>query len=119
MPAIRFHALRHTCATLLLQNGVSPNVVTQLLGHASVKTTLDLYGHVLPGAQRIAADKLDAIFGPKATNGGQMVVKSPNLLSYGNIRKLRKSFQNAGFQLVEMGGLEPPTPYMRSKCSTS
>lgn len=113
VPKIRFHALRHTCATILVQNGVSPNVVMQLLGHSSVKTTLDLYGHVLPGGQRAAADTLDPIFGTSPKNGGQMVVKSPNFVSYGHLRKLRKSFQNAGLQFVEMGGLEPPTPYMR------
>lgn len=60
---ITFHALRHTANTLLLIEGVSPNVVAQRMGHSSTRMTLDTYGHVLTGAQRAAADKLDAIFG--------------------------------------------------------
>jgi len=52
----RFHDLRHSHATLLLSGGMNPKVVQErLLGHESVKTTLDLYGHVLPTAQRDAA----------------------------------------------------------------
>lgn len=44
----RLHDLRHTCATLLLEAGENPKVVQELLGHASIATTLDLYGHVTP-----------------------------------------------------------------------
>ena len=51
----RFHDLRHSHATLLLSGGMNPKVVQERLGHESVKTTLDLYGHVLPTAQRDAA----------------------------------------------------------------
>jgi site-specific recombinase XerD len=51
----RFHDLRHSHATLLLSGGMNPKVVQERLGHQSVKTTLDLYGHVLPTAQRDAA----------------------------------------------------------------
>ncbi|MCA1731908.1 MAG: tyrosine-type recombinase/integrase [Actinobacteria bacterium] len=46
---IRFHDLRHTCATLLLSRGHHPKLVQDLLGHASVALTLDRYSHVLPG----------------------------------------------------------------------
>ena len=48
-PDIRFHDLRHTCATLLLSRGHHPKLVQELLGHASVAITLDRYSHVLPG----------------------------------------------------------------------
>lgn len=49
LPHIRFHDLRHTCATLLLSKGVHPKFVQELLGHASVAITMDTYSHVLPG----------------------------------------------------------------------
>jgi integrase len=45
----RFHDLRHTCATLLLTQGVHPKFVQELLGHATISITLDTYFHVLPG----------------------------------------------------------------------
>ena len=47
MPDIRFHDLRHTCATLLLPKGVHPNIVSEMLGHSSIAITLDTYSHVL------------------------------------------------------------------------
>jgi integrase len=61
VPVIRFHDLRHTFATLGLRAGISPKVIQEMLGHASVKITLDLYSHVLPGMQESAAEKIDAV----------------------------------------------------------
>jgi integrase len=55
VPLIRFHDLRHTSATLLLLEGVPVKVVSEMLGHASISITLDLYAHVLPDMQRDAA----------------------------------------------------------------
>lgn len=49
LPKIRFHDLRHTCATLLFGKGVHPKHVQELLGHANVAITLDTYSHVIPG----------------------------------------------------------------------
>ena len=48
LPNIRFHDLRHTCATLLLGRGVHAKLVQELLGHATISVTLDTYSHVLP-----------------------------------------------------------------------
>jgi integrase len=45
----RFHDLRHTCATLLLAQGVHPKYVQELLGHSSITITLDTYSHVIEG----------------------------------------------------------------------
>lgn len=53
------YSLRHTCATLLLAAGENPKVVSERLGHASVKMTLDTYSHVLPDMQRSASERLD------------------------------------------------------------
>jgi integrase len=63
LPAIRLHDLRHSCATLLLVQGVSPRVVMETLGHSQVSLTLNTYSHVLPALQRDAASKMDAILG--------------------------------------------------------
>src|SRR5215207_1725443 len=48
LPRIRFHDLRHTCATLLLSRNVHPKYVQELLGHANIAITLDTYSHVIP-----------------------------------------------------------------------
>ena len=59
LPHIRFHDLRHSHASLLLQAGVHPKVVSERLGHASVAFTLDIYSHVVPGIQEAAAERFD------------------------------------------------------------
>lgn len=62
LPDIRFHDLRHTCATLLLITGVNVKVVSELLGHSSVSITWDRYSHVSPGQQKDAAAALETLF---------------------------------------------------------
>lgn len=54
LPQIKFHALRHTAATLLLSGGVHPKVVQEMLGHSTISITLDTYSHVLPNMQETA-----------------------------------------------------------------
>ncbi len=60
LPRIRFHDLRYAASTLLLGRGVNPKIVSEMLGHASVGITLDIYSHVLPTMQRSAAAEIDA-----------------------------------------------------------
>lgn len=60
LPKIRFHDLRHTHASLLLQQGVHPKIVSERLGHSNVNITLDTYSHVLPGLQQEAASTFGA-----------------------------------------------------------
>jgi integrase len=61
---IRFHDLRHTFASLLLHQGENIKYVQRQLGHASVQTTLDLYGHLLPDIHNRAGERLDeTVFG--------------------------------------------------------
>jgi integrase len=55
-----FHDLRHTHAALLIAQGEHPKVIQVRLGHASIKTTLDTYGHLFEGLDEAAADRLDA-----------------------------------------------------------
>ncbi len=59
LPDIRFHDLRHTCATLLLSKDVNPKVVSEMLGHSSISVTLDIYSHLLPDMQEKAAKALE------------------------------------------------------------
>ena len=59
LPSVRFHDLRHTCATLLLSRNVNPKIVSEMLGHATVSITLDTYSHVLPNMQDGAARALE------------------------------------------------------------
>jgi len=56
---IRLYDLRHTTATLLLLSGENPKVVSERLGHASIRLTLDTYSHVLPTMQANATRKIE------------------------------------------------------------
>jgi integrase len=58
---VRFHDLRHSCATLLLVQGVSPRVVMEVLGHSEIALTMNAYSHVVPELQREAAQRMQAI----------------------------------------------------------
>jgi integrase len=59
LPRIRFHDLRHTCATLLLSKGTHPKIVQEMLGHANISMTMDTYSHVLPDMQEKAVSAMD------------------------------------------------------------
>jgi len=62
LPRIRFHDMRHTHATLLIQQNVNVKVVSERLGHSKISMTLDTYSHVLPSMQQEAADKVNEMF---------------------------------------------------------
>jgi integrase len=61
MAHLRLHDLRHIHATMLLKTGVHPKIVQERLGHSSITTTLDIYSHTVPGLQKAAAERLDAL----------------------------------------------------------
>jgi integrase len=61
LPPMRFHDLRHACASLLLVQGVHPRVVMETLGHSQISLTMNTYSHVLPALQREAADRMEAV----------------------------------------------------------
>jgi integrase len=61
LPYIRFHDLRHTHATLMLQQGVHPKVVSERLGHSTIGITMDTYTHVLPNIQKEAAIQFEQL----------------------------------------------------------
>lgn len=62
LPRIRFHDLRHSCASYLLQAGVNVKVVQEMLGHKHIATTMDTYSHVIPRMRTEAADALNDVF---------------------------------------------------------
>jgi integrase len=79
VPIIRFHDVRHSHATLMLQAGVNPKVLSVRLGHASVKTTLDIYADVLPAMDEEAARRFEALVwsgeasaGPQSADGDRV-----------------------------------------------
>jgi integrase len=59
---LRFHDLRHTCASLLIAAGAHPKAIQEHLGHKDIQTTFNVYGHLLPSAQKALAAALDTVF---------------------------------------------------------
>lgn len=59
---IRFHDLRHTSATLLINEGVHPKIISKRLGHSKIGTTMNVYGHVIDSADKTAAEKFQRLF---------------------------------------------------------
>ncbi len=72
---IRFHDLRHTAASLMLNNGVPVIVVSKILGHSKTSTTLDIYGHLIPVMQEQAARVMDEIVTPISVDFGEFLEK--------------------------------------------
>jgi integrase len=60
---VRFHDLRHSCATLLLAQGVPMRTIMEVLGHSTITLTMNTYGHVLPSLLSDAADAMDRALG--------------------------------------------------------
>jgi integrase len=71
---VRFHDLRHTFASLLIDQGEHPKYIQSQMGHSSINVTMDTYGHLMKSVNRLASSKLDeAVFGG---NGDQMETKA-------------------------------------------
>ncbi len=71
---VRLHDGRHTAATLLLSENVHPRVVMELLGHSQMRTTMDIYSHVMPALAREAADRMGALL---LTSKGKQAAARP------------------------------------------
>ncbi len=91
------HALRHTYASLLIQNGESLAYVRDQLGHSSIRMTVDTYGHLVPGANRQAVDRLDD------ATGRNLYATNPSA---------------AGSEAQAPRPVSPLREYLRTKCST-
>ena len=66
LPDMRFHDLRHSCASILLAQNVHPRVIMEILGHSEIGTTMNLYAHVIPEVQESAVRLLSQALAPKA-----------------------------------------------------
>ena len=101
LPHIRIHDLRHTSATLLLEQGVHPKVVQERLGHSPISMTLDTYSHVMPSMQKAAAQKLDELFArPRNENGCTLAAETvestkPAHDGDSKVRDIFESFRHA------------------------
>jgi integrase len=61
LPTLTFHELRHTAGSLMIEEGVHPKTISELLGHSSIKITMDIYGHVTTDSLRQATRRIDRI----------------------------------------------------------
>ena len=72
-----FHDLRHTAASLMLNNGIPPIIASRRLGHSRVSITLDTYGHLMPEMQSEAAELMDELITPIPVNYSQLLTPKP------------------------------------------
>jgi integrase len=68
-PKLRVYDLRHSHASLLINEGVHPKKISERLGHSSIKLTMDTYGHLFEGSDRDSAEKMEELFGPAKIAG--------------------------------------------------
>ena len=85
---IRFHDLRHTFGSLLIQAGASLAYVRDQMGHSSIQVTVDVYGHLVPGANISFVDRLDGATIP------QQSATQPQQNSKRDIEDFREMLQN-------------------------
>jgi integrase len=74
-PELRFHDLRHSCASILISRGAHPKEIQARLGHASITTTLDRYGHLLPSLDRNSTRASRWSSGRRAVSNGVVAAK--------------------------------------------
>jgi integrase len=71
LPPTRFHDLRHSYASVLIEQGAHPKVISDQLGHASVQITIDRYSHLFDGAYSDVSDELE-----KAWSGAETAAET-------------------------------------------
>ena len=129
---IRLHDLRHTHASILVASHLCIVDISKRLGHAKVSTTLDIYGHMMPGQDGAIANKLDELFGSEpsvlTTNIAPAKKSAQNRVpSVSQIRIIRVPFNKIDpsseepirENVVVGGGLEPSARGFSVRCSTN
>ena len=66
---MRYHDLRHGAASLMAAQGVSPRVAMEILGHAQISTTMNIYTHIAPELQKEATEKVAGALWPEDSPG--------------------------------------------------
>ena len=79
LPTMRYHDLRHGAASLMAAQGVSARVAMEILGHAQISTTMNIYTHIAPELQRDATERVADALWPEADTGlvSELVSNSP------------------------------------------
>ncbi len=111
----RFHDLRHSHAALLIARGVHPSVIKERLGHASIRTTLDVYGHLFDGLDEAAADALDTAWHDSAA--GSSRTPDERLIVAISPETIENPAREQGLLCVEVTGFEPVASSVRGKRS--
>jgi integrase len=108
LPDIRFHDLRHTCATLMLMGGTNPKIAAERLGHSDISITLRTYSHAMPGLQQEAAEALDQLVGAIPVVLPMPDVNSPStVVRDGNEDVRGAGSADSSSRLKNLRGLQP------------
>ncbi len=109
LPRIRFHDLRHTYASLLIDQGEHPKYIQMQMGHSSIKVTMDIYGHLMEKVNVKSASKLaKTVFGKGQGDFGSKMVANNERETKGTSKSLN---------LMPPAGFEPTAPGLGSLCS--
>ena len=95
LPKIRFYDLRHTHASLLIAEGVHPKKIAERLGHASIKLTMDTYGHLFEGSDHESAERMDRLFGASAPGRAPHIEEGGKILVFRTPAKKLHADKNA------------------------
>jgi integrase len=111
--AIRIHDVRHTYASLLIQQGESLAYVKEQMGHQSIRVTVDTYGHLVPGGNSAAADRLAALLSraPICSSGPEEALTGTDDPAATVQNRVTEDRQPR--KLVEPKGVEPSTSRVR------
>ena len=109
----RFHDFRHTFASLLLQQGESLVYVKEQMGHSSIQVTVDLYGHLIPGGNKRAVDRLDS----RSVNSVSVRASATPVQPWPLVRG-GGTMEPVDYMEPAIG-IEPTTCGLRNRCSTN
>jgi integrase len=96
---VRFHGLRHTWVSLLIQTGAHAKYIQEQAGHSSIQVTMDTYGHLFPSGNRGLVGKLDE----PAMQAGSATPAQPE------VKRVEQESYKLQELLVAVEGIEPPT----------